>query len=114
MLRIGRTKIYELVTEYRTSDGASGLRVIELGNALRVPRVELEAMIGGPVHVPPAGAAPLEPEVVEPAPTLVVAASNDAPEHAPLRAPSSRNRPSRRPGTVPVSQLDLFDAPEAS
>lgn len=115
VLRLGRTKIYELVTEWRQTDGRSGLRVIELGTALRIPRVALEELIGGPVHVP---AVPAADEAGEPvpaaAPTLVVAASNDAPEHAPDRASSSRNRSSKRPGTVPVSQLDLFDTPEAS
>jgi hypothetical protein len=111
VLRMGRTKMYELVTEWRQTGGQSGLRVIELGNALRVPRVALEELIGGPVHVPaePAVRAEAEPEPVA-APTLVVAASNDVPE----RAPQSRQRSSKRPGTVPVSQLDLFHAPEAS
>ena len=109
VLRMGRTKMYELVTEWRQTGGQSGLRVVELGNALRVPRVALEELIGGPVHVPPEPAAEPEPETA-PAPTLVVAATNDAPE----RAPSYGNRSPGRPGTVPVSQLDLFDAPEAS
>jgi hypothetical protein len=110
VLRMGRTKMYELVREWRETDGASGLRVIELGNALRVPRVALEELIGAPVHVPPEPAAALEPQAALATPTLVVAASNDAPEPA----PASRQRRSRRPGTVPVSQLDLFDPPAAS
>ncbi len=107
VLRMGRTKTYELVSEWRTSGGASGLRVLELGNALRVPRVALEALIGGPVHITPEPAADPAPDAA--APALLVAASNDTPEPA----PTSRHRPSRRPGNVPASQLDLFDASEA-
>lgn len=109
MLRMGRTKMYELVTEWRQTGGRSGLRVIELGNALRVPRVALEELIGGPVHVPPEPAAEAETQPAT-TPALVVAATNDAPEPA----PTSRQRRSRRPGNVRVSQLDLFGAPEAS
>lgn len=104
VLRMGRTKLYELLAEWRESGGQSGLRVIELGNALRVPRAALEELIGGPVHVPPEPAADVQ------APALVVAATNDARDPA----PRFRQRPSRRPGTVPVAQLDLFDPPAAS
>jgi hypothetical protein len=109
VLRMGRTKMYELVTEWRRTGGQSGLRVVELGTSLRVPRVALEELIGGPVHVPPEPVIDVEAEAPT-APTLTVAASNDAPDPA----PQSRNRSSRRAGTVPVSQLDLFGTPEAS
>lgn len=104
VLRLGRTKLYELLSEWRETDGKSGPRVIELGNALRVPRVALEEFIGGPVHVPPDPAADLQ------APARVVATSNVAREPA----PRSRQRPARRPGTVPVAQLDLFGPPATS
>lgn len=119
VLRMGRTKTYELLAEWRDTHGRSGLRVIELGNALRVPRVALEELIGGPVHVPPAPAAPDEQDPAtgggaNPARTLTVAASNDAPEPPPASRQHPARRPARRPGTVPASQLDLFDPPDAS
>lgn len=46
VLRIGRTKAYAMGQEYRATDGASGLPVVEIGGGLRVPRVELEARFG--------------------------------------------------------------------
>ena len=39
VLRIGRSKAYELAREYLATDGASGMPVIRLGKQLRVPRV---------------------------------------------------------------------------
>ena len=50
VLRIGRTKAYDLAREWRATDGASGLPVLDLGNVLRVPRHALEDMVGGPVQ----------------------------------------------------------------
>lgn len=52
-LRIGRTKAYALATEWRATGGRSGLPVIDLGNVLRVPRHQLELLIGGPLDEPP-------------------------------------------------------------
>jgi len=46
LLRIGRTKAYALTREWRETNGASGLPVIDLGNVLRVPRRALEELIG--------------------------------------------------------------------
>ena len=106
-LRVGRTKIYELAAEYRSSGGTAGLRVIELGTALRVPRVALEEMIGAPVHVPPPPTVD-EPAGTEAAPPVFEVLTNPVPEPAP--APRSR-KPSRQ---VPASQLDLFGPPAAS
>lgn len=108
VLRMGRTKMYELVTEWRQTGGQSGLRVVELGSALRVPRVALEDLIGGPIHVIPEHDVDAGPEPA--APVFVVAATNDAPECV----PHPRKRPSRRPVAVPAPQLGLFDPPEAS
>lgn len=48
-LRIGRTKAYALATEWRITGGKSGLPVIDLGHVLRVPRHQLELLIGGPL-----------------------------------------------------------------
>jgi len=46
LIRVGRTKAYEMATEWRVTDGRSGLPVIDLGNALRVPLQELERVFG--------------------------------------------------------------------
>lgn len=63
ILRIGRTAAYALGREYLATDGLSGMPVIRFGRLLRVPRVKLEAMLGGPITWPPTTA-----------PTAVVAA----------------------------------------
>jgi hypothetical protein len=101
VLRIGRTKTYELLAEWRETDGPAGSRVIDLGSALRVRRVALEEFIGGPVHVPPARPAD------EPART-------PAHDETPASVLTSRQRPARHRGIVPAAQLDLFDPPPAS
>ena len=51
VLRIGRSAAYELARQWRTSNGASGLPVIELGRTLRVPRHALLALIAEPGHL---------------------------------------------------------------
>ena len=53
VLRLGRTKMYALVNEWRRTNGESGLRVVDFGDALRVPRTAVEELVGGPIHVPP-------------------------------------------------------------
>ena len=54
VLRIGRTAAYALAREWRATNGASGLPVLELGRTLRVPRAALEAMLAGsPPSRPP-------------------------------------------------------------
>ncbi len=52
VLRIGRSKAYELAHEYLATDGASGMPVIRLGKQLRVPRALLERWMGGPITWP--------------------------------------------------------------
>ena len=47
VLRIGRTAAYALAREWRTTNGASGLPVLELGRTLRVPRHALQLMLAG-------------------------------------------------------------------
>lgn len=122
VLRVGRTKLYELSSEWRDSGGKSGLRVLEFGNALRVPRIAVEELIGGPIHVPPAPVAREAPAApaARPAPLSVVTdlpAATDEPAATDQSAstnPAPRRRPSRRPRNVPASQLDLFNPPAAS
>ena len=52
VLRIGRSKAYELAREYLATDGASGMPVIRLGKQLRVPRALLERWTGSPITWP--------------------------------------------------------------
>jgi hypothetical protein len=52
ILRIGRTAAYALAREYLVTNGLSGLPVVRFGRLLRVPRVKLEALIGGPITWP--------------------------------------------------------------
>ena len=48
-LRIGRTKAYAMAQEWRRTGGASGLPVVDFGHVLRVPRHQLELLVGGPL-----------------------------------------------------------------
>lgn len=57
MLRISRATAYKEARRYQVTRGQEGLPVIVIGGLLRVPRVLLEAMIGGPIHRIPARAA---------------------------------------------------------
>ena len=54
VLRIGRTKAYAMGQEYRTTNARSGMKVIEVGGQLRVPRAWLEDKLGAPLlSIPP-------------------------------------------------------------
>jgi excisionase family DNA binding protein len=55
VLRISRTTAYRLVHLYLATGGREGIPVVRVGGQLRVPRSELEKLIGGPVQWPPAG-----------------------------------------------------------
>ncbi len=46
-LRISRALGYQLARQYRITDGAAGLPVVQLGRCLRVPRDELELLVRG-------------------------------------------------------------------
>lgn len=50
LLRIGRTKAYALTQEWRATGGQSGIKVIEIGGQLRVPKVWLEELVGAPIE----------------------------------------------------------------
>ena len=52
VLRIGRTKAYELARLYLVSDAAEGLPVVRVGYLLRVPRHALEETVGAPITWP--------------------------------------------------------------
>ena len=49
VLRIGRTKAYAMSREWRSTQGRTGLPVIDFSGILRVPRAALVTMIGVPV-----------------------------------------------------------------
>lgn len=46
-LRISRALGYQLARQYRLTDGAAGLPVVQLGRCLRVPRDELALLVRG-------------------------------------------------------------------
>jgi hypothetical protein len=95
VLRIGRTKAYDLAREWRATGGASGLPVLDLGNVLRVSRYALEDMVGGPLNLPTAREAPAaSPEL------------SGTPESSDALSPRPRGRTRARD----CDQLDLFDA----
>ena len=62
IVRIGRTKAYELARRYVATDGSDGLPAIRIGKQLRVPRARLEHWHGGPL-TPPASASPRPTEL---------------------------------------------------
>ena len=73
VLRIGRTKAYELARLRLVTGGSEGLPVVRVGHLLRVPRHALEQFIGGPITWPiPRD----EPDDAAPAP---ITAINDRP-----------------------------------
>ncbi len=71
VLRIGRTCAYSLAREFVRTGGESGLPVVKVGRLLRVPRVAIEAMLGGPITWPPEEHASAdELHALEPAPHI--------------------------------------------
>jgi Helix-turn-helix domain len=92
VLRIGRTAAYQLAQRFRASGGNEGLPVVCVGRLLRVPRVELEKLTGGPITWPVPGAT-----------TAPVASVDSSP-----RSASSGNR-SRRHRRIDGGQLVLLD-----
>lgn len=52
ILRVGRTTAYRLAALFLSSGGREGMPVVVVGGQRRVPRVALESLAGGPVHLP--------------------------------------------------------------
>ena len=122
LLKIGRTKAYDLTREWRATGGRSGLPVIDLGDVLRVPGPAIEQMLGtglgasrpttakptgnrvkakSPVRAaPPTPPAPREEHPAVPVEQSVAATAPTSPGVAP-----ARTRPQRR---TPTNQLPLF------
>ena len=78
VLRIGRTAAYQLARRYLASGGKEGLPVVRVGRLLRVPRVELEKLIGGPITWP------------LPGPTTARLSSPSSPRRRPPNHPAAR------------------------
>ena len=52
VLRIGRSKTYELARLFMATNGADGIPCLRIGHHLRFPRHQLEQLIGGPIPWP--------------------------------------------------------------
>lgn len=96
VIRVGRTKAYAMAREWRDTGGKSGLPVIDLGHVLRVPRCQLEAVVGGPLTEGPGASTT---EVVEPEAEAPAAPDADRPEPAPA--------PTAEPAPVPALSDDV-------
>jgi hypothetical protein len=117
LLRIGRTKAYDLAKEWRATDGRSGLPVVDLGDLLRVPGPAIRKMLDTGLarigEAPPEpvaghrgpGASPSSPPTppTRAMPTADVPPTADAPASVPRRTPRAR-----RAYPEPTTQLPLF------
>ncbi|MFN2503813.1 MAG: helix-turn-helix domain-containing protein [Acidimicrobiales bacterium] len=99
VLRIGRTKAYAMAVEWRTTHGKSGLPVVDFGNALRVPRCQLEAMVGAPItslgDLPISTA--IAPEIEEPPPASGRSPDGTSPTNPAPAVPGVSAGPGPRP-----------------
>jgi hypothetical protein len=106
VLRIGRTKAYAMTVEWRRTHGKTGLPVVDFGNALRVPRCQLEAIVGGPITS--LEDPPTSPEIEAPPPASDRASGGTSPIDPATAVPDASAdtgprpkvasaRPSRRP-----------------
>jgi hypothetical protein len=100
VLRIGRTKAYDMAREWRVTDGKAGLPVVDFGNVLRVPVPALAERLGVDAS------------------QLTVAMRSDAakpeatePPTPPARLTPARTSRTRRTRTRAANQLDLFERP---
>jgi Helix-turn-helix domain len=87
VLRIGRSAAYALAREYLGADGVSGLPVVRFGRLLRVPRVRLEAMIGGPITWPPIAASPTPTPAPSPSPIPIARSRSSRARRSVVPAP---------------------------
>ena len=88
VLRIGRTKAYELVRRWFVTDGAEGLPAVRVGHLLRIPRHGLEELVGGPITWP----IPSDEPIASPTAITPLDITRSA---RPSRRRSPRSRPSQ-------------------
>ena len=98
VLRIGRTTAYELARRDLATGGGEGLGVVRVGGQLRISRVALEAIVGGPVTTPTSGGDERVEWVCEPAVGLAAVPS-------PTRADPASPASAPRVRLVSVEQL---------
>jgi hypothetical protein len=100
VLRIGRTKAYDMAREWRVTGGKAGRPVVDFGNVLRVPVAALAERLGVDASQLTAGmrSDAARPEATEPRPRPA--------RLAPARASRTRAARSR-----PTNQLGLFECP---
>jgi Helix-turn-helix domain len=100
VLRVGRTKAYDMAREWRVTGGKAGLPVVDFGNVLRVPVAALAERLGVEASQLTAG---MRSDAVTPEAT-------DPPALPAPPAPACASR-TRRPRSLPTNQLDLFERP---
>jgi Helix-turn-helix domain len=92
VLRVGRTAAYLLAKRHLADGGRDGLPVVRIGRLLRVPRAELEKLVGGPITWPLPG-----PDGPTAAPVV----------HTRTRTPAPRRGNARRQN---AAQLPLLES----
>jgi hypothetical protein len=105
LMRWGRTKVYGLTTEWRVTNGKSGLRYASR-NPMRIPISAIEELAGGPLDPALVRAAISTPKLTavrEPVIDLTDPKPTDEPEP----------RPARRSRRHTTDQPALFDLPPA-
>ena len=104
VIRVGRTKAYAMAREWRATAGRSGLPVIDLGHALRVPLCQLETMVGGPLAAELAGvdAPATQAELEDPQSTDNSLPDESAAPRSDEPAPEVAAVPSPDPASIPV------------
>lgn len=123
VLRIGRTKAYAMAVQWRRTHGKTGLPVVDFGNALRVPRCQLEAIVGGPITS--LEDPPTPPEIEAPPPASGRSSGGTSPTNPPPAVPdvsadtgprpnAASARPSRRRSQRRARKPDQPTLPFAS
>jgi hypothetical protein len=97
VLRIGRTKAYAMAVEWRRTHGKTGLPVVDFGNALRVPRCQLEAIVGGPIT---SLADPSTPAEIEAPPASDRSSGGTSPTNRPPAVPDVSGDTGPRPNAA--------------
>ena len=105
LLRIGRTKAYDLAREWRATDGRSGLPVIDFGDLLRVPGPAIRQMLS--IGLGAAAAVTTNNPTRRSAPAPTSPPEPSASHAAATPVPPTKPRP-RRAHSDPTSQLPLF------